>query len=126
MAMTGLVISGSCKKGNGGGGGGVNTIDIETSPASGSVLAAAPGPTFPLVVTIKSTMPSGGVKIDVSARPDGSATPFYSTSITSTGAVNNFTILNTPSAVVCVVDVTVTAVTNTSVRATASYKFSRK
>ena len=102
------------------------TLQIETSPATGSVQAAAPGPDFPLVVTVKSAMPPAGVKIDVSARPEGSSVAFFTQSANSTNAVNNFTITGTPLAITCVVEVTVTDQANTVNKGTASYRYSRK
>ena len=120
-----LITSNSCQK-SGGTNNNNTSLKIETSPASGSVQAAAPGPSFPLTVTITSTMPSGGVTITVVARPDGSTVPFFSTTVNSSNATNNFTITGAPSAVVSVVDVTVTSASNSSDKAAASYKFSRK
>jgi hypothetical protein len=118
-----LITAGHCRKKNVGGG---NTIDIETIPASGSTQTPSVGPLFSLIVNIKSAMPSGGVRIDVLARPDGSPTPYYTNSITTTNTTNNFTIDNTPLAVICTVEITVTSITNASEKATASYKYARK
>jgi hypothetical protein len=125
VAITSVVSAGSCSKKNGGGGS-TNTIDIETTPISGSNQSPALGPTFPLVVRIKSPIPAGGFKIDIIARPDGSTTAFYTNSITTSNTTNNFSITNTPVAVTSVVEITVTAVSNPAQKATASYKYSRK
>ena len=118
----------SCQKGGGG-----STIpeearlEVETNPlANGHVESPAPGPSFPLTVTIKSTMPSKGVKIDVTAKPDGGTVAFFNSSVTSTSATNNFIITGAPSTVVSVVDITVTSVSSSSNAWHGSYKFSRK
>lgn len=105
-----------------------DTLTVQTSPVTtnNNVEAPAPGPTFPLKVTITSKMPASGVKIDVKANPDGTATAFYSESRNSTAAVNDFTITNTPKTVVCVVTITVTSVSNTSNKWTGSYRYSSK
>ena len=53
------------------------TLVITTTPANGTTEPPAPGPTFPLTVTISSAIPSSGVTIEVKARPDGVATTFF-------------------------------------------------
>ena len=103
-----------------------STLTIETTPAAGSNAAPAPGPDFPLVVRITSSIPSGGVKIDVTARAEGSTIPFYTTSVTSSNPVNNFVITGAPAGVTSVVDVTATDLSNSANTATSSYRFSRK
>src|SRR5689334_10609047 len=113
-----LLCAPACKK-SGGGTNNNGSLTIQTTPASGSVQAPAPGPTFSLTVTVTSAMPSGGVTIDVVARPDGSTTPFFSTSVTNSNTTNTFTITGAPSAIVSVVDITVTDVSNPSTKATA-------
>lgn len=116
----------ACKKNPPVNPGGGSTIQVETSPAAGSVQAAAPGPTFPLVVTIKSAMPPAGVKIDILARPEGSTVAFFTESVTTSNAVNNFTITNTPVAITSVVEITVTDVGNPANKVSLSYRYSRK
>jgi hypothetical protein len=106
--------------------GGGATIQVETSPPAGSVQAAAPGPTFPLIVTIKSAMPPAGVKIDVTARPEGSTVAFFSESVNSSSAVNNFTITNTPVAITSVVEVTVTDLGDAANKVSLNFRYSRK
>jgi hypothetical protein len=104
----------------------VSSLTIETSPATGSNLAPAPGPDFPLVVTVTSTMPSGGVKIDVTARAEGSTIPFFNTSTNTSNKVSNFVITGAPQGVTSVVDVTVTSLSDASVKATSTYRFAKK
>ena len=121
-----VLMSGSCGK-SGGGGTNEASFSVELNPAAGSNQAPSPGPDFPLVVTIKSTMPPSGVKIDVSAREDVTgSTPFFTQSINSTTSVNNFTITNSPRGVTIRVDVTVTSLTNSSNKFSGSYTYSRK
>jgi hypothetical protein len=118
----------SCQKGGGGGTTPAEAnLQVETTPvANGHVEAPAPGPSFPLIVTLKSAMPSKGVKIDVTAKPDGGTVAFFSSSITSNSASNNFIITGATSSVVSVVDITVTSVATPSNTWHGSYKFSKK
>lgn len=116
-----------CQKGNGGGNANEESLVIQTLPlANGHVEAAAPGPDFPLRVTVTSAMPSGGVKIDVTAKPDGGTVSFFNQSKTSTTATTDFTITGTPTGVVCIVEITVTSVSSSSNKWTGNYKYSRK
>ena len=125
--ITFVLMSGSCGKSSGGGGTNEATLSVELNPAAGSNQAPTPGPDFPLVVTIKSTMPPSGVKIDVSAREDApGSVPFFTQSINSTTSVNNFTITNSPRGLTIRVDVTVTSLTNSSNKFSGSYTYSRK
>jgi hypothetical protein len=119
-----ILAAGNCKKPKDPNPSG--SLTIETNPPSGSNQAPAPGPDFPLVVTITSAMPSAGVKIDVVARAEGSITPFFSTSQNSSSASNNFLITGAPQGVTNVVDVTVTDLSNTTFTATSSFRFARK
>ena len=126
ILLSTVLCSGSCSKG-GGGGTTEPALSIELNPANGSNQAPAPGPDFPLTVTIKSAMPSGGVKIDVTARQDvAGSTPFFTQTINSTSTVNNFTITNSPRNVTLRVDVTVTSIPTPTNKATGSYTYSRK
>lgn len=103
-------------------------ITVQTSPVTtgNHVEAPAPGPTFPLKITITSKVPSGGVRIDVLARPDGSTTPFFTESKNSSATDNNFIITGTPKTVVCVAEITVTSNTKASNKWTGSYRYSSK
>jgi hypothetical protein len=122
----------ACSKGGGGGGGGGNppneaNLVVDIDPANGIVQAPSLGP-FNLKVTISSTMPSGGVKIEVSAKKDdgsGSAAFFTSSANTST-SVSNINITNTPSSVQCLVEVKVTSLSKSSNTWSGSYRYSRK
>lgn len=102
------------------------TLVITTTPANGTTEPPAPGPTFPLTVTISSAMPSSGVTIEVKARPDGSSTTFFTQTVSSTVKDNNFTITATPSTVTCIVEITVTSKGCNTNKTTASYRYSKK
>ena len=129
--MMSVFVLPHCSKGGGGGGGGnpsneANLV-VDIDPANGTVQAPAIGP-FNLKVTITSTMPPSGVKIEISAKKDdgsGAAAYFTSSSNTSNG-VNNFSITNTPANVQCLVEVKVTSLTKSSNVWTGSYRYSRK
>lgn len=118
----------SCGKGGDGGGGGTTeqNLSVETNPAAdGTTKTPSPEP-FPLKVTIKSTMPPSGVKIEIAAKQEGASTGFYTVSQNSTTADNNFTITGTPLAVTCIVDITVTSISKPGNKWTGSYRYARK
>lgn len=118
----------NCSKSSGGGGSNTEeNLVVQTTPvANGHLEAPAPGPNFPLNVTITSKMPSSGVKIDVTAKPDGGTVPFYSTSVNTTSASNDFSITGSTAGIVNVVSVTVTSLTKSTNTWSGSYKYSRK
>lgn len=100
---------------------------ITGNPAlNGQQESPAPGPTFPLAVTVTSKMPPQGVKVAVTATPEGSTTSFYTDTKTTSSAVSNFVITNTPKSVSCRVTVTVTSVSKASNTVTAFYLYSMK
>ena len=103
-----------------------STLSIATTPANGSIEPPAPGPDFPLRVTINSTIPPQGVTIEVKARPEASATPFFIETRNSTTKDNDFTITGASTGVASIVEITVTSKTCATNKATASYRFSRK
>src|SRR4051812_15867985 len=77
LAVVLIMAMPNCKKSSGGGGGtdpctGQAALSATTSPAVNSVQAAAPGPDFPLTITL-TNVPSVGVSIDVKARPENPA-----------------------------------------------------
>ena len=117
-----------CKKGGGGSGGGSCTetaMTVTTNPASGSVQAAAPGPTFPLTVTITANLPTAGANIEVKARPESSTTAFFTETKTASGPTA-FTITGTTVGVPSVVDIVITSKSSATNKVTLSYKYSRK
>jgi hypothetical protein len=128
LILTAVVFTAtpSCKKSGGGGTSEANLV-VETTPGNGTTEAPAPGPDFPLKVEIKSAMPPSGVKIDISAKKDGSADPaFFTTSKNTTAPQNNFTITATPATVICVVSITVTSLSKSTNVWTGSYRYSKK
>jgi hypothetical protein len=121
------LVSGSCKKGGGGGGGNEPALSVELNPANASNQLPSPGPDFPLIVTIKSSLPSGGVKIGITAKQDvGGSTPFFTQSSNSSTSVNNFSITNSPRNVTIRVDVTVTSLSTSTNKFVGGYTYSRK
>lgn len=117
----------ACQKGSGSGNTTEEKLVVETLPlANGHLEAAAPGPDFQLTVTVKSKMPSGGVKIDVTAKPDGGTVAFFLSSKTTSSATTSFSITGTTSGIVSLVEITVTSVSSSSNKWTGSYKYSRK
>jgi len=126
ILLTGM--AGSCKKKNGGSGPTEATLEVILNPAAGSLQPPIPQTTFPLTVTVTSTMPSAGVTIDVtSKKDDGSADPAFFTTTTSTSSTaSNFTITGTPTNVICITNVTVTSKSTPSNKWTGSYRYSRK
>jgi len=101
-------------------------LAVTTDPANGTVQPPALGP-YNLKVTITSTMPPNGVKIDITAKKDdGSNTVFFSTSVNKTTAVNDFTLTGTPAATQCLVETKVTSLTKSSNQWSGSYRYSSK
>lgn len=127
LMFSAFLVSSGCKKG-GGGGGGTNeaNLAVTTNPAAGSVQVPSLGP-FNLSVTITSTMPPGGVKIEVTAKREDNNTQFFSQTINNTSSANsNFSITNTPALVSCIVDIKVTSNSKPTNTWSGSYRYSRK
>lgn len=129
--ISSILLSSGCKKSSGGGGGGGGgtteaNLAVTTNPANGSVQAASVGP-FDLSVTITSAMPSGGVKIEVTAKREDTGVQHFSQTIASTSsATSNFSLTNTPQNVSCLVDIKVTSNSKPTNIWTGSYRYSRK
>jgi len=121
-----LIAMPYCKKGPTDTCSGEASLVITTTPANGTTEPPAPGPNFPLTVTISSAIPSSGVTIEVKARPDGVATTFFTQTVSSTVKDNNFTITGTPPTVTCIVEITVTSKGCNTNKTTASYRYSKK
>ena len=101
-------------------------LAVNTDPGNESVQPPALGP-YNLKVTITSTMPPNGVKIDITAKKDdGTNTVFFSTSVNRTTATNDFTITGTPVATQCLVETKVTSLTKSSNQWSGSYRYSSK
>jgi len=100
---------------------------VEITPANKSNNLNILGPDFPLKVEITSAIPASGVKIEVTASPEGTATVAYFTATNSTSAPqNNYTITNTPAGVTCVVNVTVTSLSQPTNIWKGTYLYSKK
>lgn len=114
-----------CKKG-GSSGCSETQMTVTTTPANGTVEPPAPGPDFPLQINISANLPAAGVTIEIKAHPEGSTTNFFTSTTSSTTAINNFTITGTPITTSCVVDITITSKSCNTNKWTGSYKYSRK
>ncbi|MET0392947.1 MAG: hypothetical protein ABW019_07385 [Chitinophagaceae bacterium] len=135
VVLMGLLILPSCSGGGSSGGGTPDpppapaeaNLAVTLSPANGSVQPPALPP-FPLTVTITSTMPPSGVRIEITAKKDdgSGAAAYFSTNVTSTAATNNFTITGTPVGVQCLVEVKVTSLTKATNVWTGSYRYTSK
>ena len=121
-----IAISPACSKSDDGGCG-EDAVNFTSTPAINSTESPAPGPDFGLTVNVTNT-PSAGVTIDVTAKPENpaSATPFYTETISTTTASNDFIIIGTPLGMSAIVTVTVTSKTCTSNTKTGTYRYSRK
>lgn len=102
------------------------SLSVTTTPANGSTEPPAPGPDFNLRVTVNSTLPSGGVTIEVKARPEANQAGFFTQTKTSTTKDTDFTITGTPPATPCIVEITVTSKACSTNKFTGSYRYSKK
>lgn len=125
--------SSSCSKGDGG----TPTpptpaeadLVVTTTPTVNSILApAALGTGLPVTVTIGSTMPSGGVKIDVTAKLETATTNFFTGGTSkSTTASNSFTVTTIPTGgQACVCTVTVTSLSKATNTWSGTFRFANK
>lgn len=125
-----FTVAMSCKKSSGGGGGGSNeaNLTVTLNPPENSTQSPSPQTDFPLTVTVTSVMPAQGVTVDISAKKDdgSGAAAFFTTSLNTTTAINNFTITGTPAGIVSLTTVTVTSRTKSTNKWTGSYRYSRK
>jgi len=101
-------------------------LTVETTPANKSNNLSILGPDFPLKVEISSVMPASGVKIEVSAMPEGSTVTFFTAAGNSTAPQNNYTITNTPNGATCVVNITVTSLSTPTNVWKGTYRYSKK
>ena len=127
--IMGLFVVSACGKGGGGGGTpppSEANLAVTTDPANGTSQTPALGP-YNLKVSITSTMPANGVKIDITAKKDdGANISFFTTSVNKTTAVNDFTITGTPVASQCLVEIKVTSLTKPSNTWSGNYRYSSK
>ena len=118
----------SCKKkkdDNNNGRCGEQEIKVATTPANGANDAPQPFTEFPLYVKIE-TMPAGGATITVTAKAEGTSTPYFTTTIDNALEVNSFQITKTPKNVTCVVETVVTSKTCNTNQWRGSYRYSAK
>ena len=101
-------------------------LTVETTPANKSNNLNMLGPDFPLKVEITSVMPAPGVKIEVSAMPEGSSVSFFTATGNSTAPQNDYTITNTPNGATCVVNITVTSLSTPTNVWKGTYRYSKK
>jgi hypothetical protein len=123
-----LAASVSCKKkkdDNNNNRCGEQEIKVTTSPANGITDPPQPFTSFPLHVTIQ-TMPPGGAIITVTAKAEGSSTPYFTTTIENALESNDLTITKTPTGVTCIVETVVTSKTCNTNQWKGSYRYSAK
>ncbi|MFL9481695.1 hypothetical protein ACI6Q2_02885 [Chitinophagaceae bacterium LWZ2-11] len=103
-------------------------IAFTTSPVANSNLAPQPiANGLPLTVTITSTMPSAGVRIDVSSVSATSTTPFFTKTVNSTTTANSFLVTGTPSGgISCTCTVTVTSLSTATNTSSSSFTYGAK
>jgi hypothetical protein len=128
--IMGLFVVSACGKGGGGGGTpppAEANLAVTTDPANGSSQTPALGP-YNLKVSITSTMPANGVKIDISAKKDDgtNSAAFFTTSVNKTTAVNDFIITGTPAGTQCLVEIKVTSLTKPTNTWSGNYRYSSK
>ena len=102
---------------------------INTNPVVGSNNAPAPiANGQPLTVTISSTLPTGGVKIEITAKLETAASDFFTGGdAKSTVATNNYTITNVPSGgEACICTVKATSLSKPANTWVGSFRFARK
>lgn len=104
---------------------GETEIKVLTIPANGTVDPPAPGTSFPLVVNIES-MPTSGVSITVTAKAEGSSTPYFTETRDNATASNSFQITNTPTGKTCIVETIITSKTCNTNQWKGSYRYSAK
>ena len=123
-----LSYSISCSKGSDDDGCSETGLQFTSNPAVNSNQTPAPGPDFPLQINITQPLPSQGVNITVTAKPENpaNAQPFFNQTKSSTTAANEFNITGTPAGVVAVVEITVTSKSCNTNKASGTYKYSRK
>ena len=123
MAIAVCTVAVSCKKSKADA---EPILTVETTPANKSNNLNVLGPNFPLTVEITSVMPAKGVKIEVTATPEGGLTPFFTATSNSSAPQNNYSITNTPNGTTCVVSVTVTSLSTATSVWKGTYRYSKK
>jgi hypothetical protein len=104
---------------------GEQEIKVTTTPANGTIDPAQPGSTFPLYVNIE-TLPVGGATITVTAKAEGSSTPYFTITVDNALTANNLQITGTPAKTTCIVETVVTSKTCNTNQWKGSYRYSAK
>ncbi|MCS3798366.1 hypothetical protein [Niastella sp. OAS944] len=104
---------------------GEQELKVATTPANGANDAAQPGTDFSLYVKIE-TMPAGGATITVTAKAEGSSSPYFTTTIENALEANSILITKTPKNVTCVVETVVTSKTCNTNQWKGSYRYAAK
>jgi hypothetical protein len=102
---------------------------VSTTPTISSILTpAALGSGLPVTVNISSAIPSGGVKIDVTAKLEtGSSNFFTGGTAKSTTAANSFTVTSIPTGgQACICTVTVTSLSKPTNFWSGTFRFANK
>jgi hypothetical protein len=99
-------------------------VKVRLTPANGSTQPPTFLPDFRLKILVTSVMPSDGVRIIVSAAPDGSSNPFYTKNITTTQPETDLIITGTPPTGINLVSVTVKSLNNITNESKGSYRYS--
>mgnify|MGYP001245887810 CR=1 FL=1 len=122
-----LIVAPGCKKKKDGGCTEA-IMEVSTLPADGSVEPPSVGPDFPLKVNITSNLPTSGVSIVITARPEGaSSEPFFSDTLTNvTQQTSEIMIVGTPTGSAATVDIVVTSNSCNTNKWTGNYRYSMK
>ena len=102
---------------------------VTTNPLVGSNNAPAPiASGQPLTVTISSTLPTGGVKIEITAKLETASTDFFTGgTASSTSSTNTYNITNVPAGgEACVCTVKVTSLSKPANTWVGTFRFARK
>lgn len=102
---------------------------VTTTPVVDAILTpAALGSGLPVTVNISSVLPSGGVKIDVTAKLETGGANFFTGGTTkSTTTANSFTVLNIPTGgQACICTITVTSLSKPTNLWSGTFKFANK
>ena len=123
----------ACSKnssGSGGGGGSTPVIEenllIGVDPDPGSAVASSLSATYDFKTTIKSKMPSAGIKIDMLCTKDADNSAVSSQTLSGSSSSVNMSVTGLLPGVLCTVKITVTSVSKPSNTATLSFKVARK
>lgn len=106
----------------------VDLVVTTTPTVSSNQPPAALGSGLPVTVVISSTMPSGGVKIDVTAKLETASTNFFTGGTPkSTTASNSVTVTGIPTGgASCVCTITITSLSKATNTWSGTFRFANK